>query len=202
MVRGFCGRAALLAMCGTLLAGGKALANSVDDPFTYSSSSVTQPDGGATISFSGVSGSGGYASYGDDIALQGIQISDTGAPGNLGSIDIPFSFTIVQDGFSQTVTDTATIDFTRLDSGGEISTLVSLDAPAVTVGGTIFNVIDPSYAQPTINASGYGHLSVELLATPNPNDAASTPLPKSAAAGTALIGALALASRKRGAAMA
>jgi len=109
------------------------------------------------------------------INIQDVEIAAPTPPPNLINNVVPFSFTLgliqtpgLQPSTPGTDAETVTgfLSITRSDTGGELSSLVSLNIPTISIGNTIYTFSNPSYAAPTVNSApnsvGAGNLSIDI----------------------------------------
>ena len=119
------------------------------------------------------------------INIQDVEIATPTPPPNLISSVVPFSFTLslvqtpgLQPSTPGTDAETVTgfLLITRADTGGELSSLVSLNVPTISIGNTTYTFSNPSYAPPTVNSAsnslGAGNLSIDIdsgIVAPEPS---------------------------------
>jgi hypothetical protein len=178
----------LLRWIPAILAGPLLLAGQARADFSYSTAVVptSAPFGaGSTVSFTSVTKSGLNGSQG--ISIAEVSVASTTAPPATDTTTPPGI--AVQDTItiSQTTPTVGTgtlvingfINFTRSDTGGQLSSFVFNPAAAsnklsVLIGGNTYT-IDPAtlaYSQPTVNDPNTGGISIDLNVVPEPSSLA------------------------------
>ena len=182
-----------------LVAGSNARA---DYSFSTTSGGSVPFDTASTLILTGQPASQ-VLNFTNQINTQDVEIATATAPQNLINATVPFTFTlnIVQTpGFQPStagtgsVTVSGSILVTRSDVGGEISSLVSMTVPPLTIGNTTYTFSTPSYAPPVVNSApngvGAGNLSILITPTIVPEPASLAMM------GTGLAGVIGLALRR------
>jgi hypothetical protein len=155
--------------------------------FSYSSvpSPGTTPSGGSILTLSPV-GSVTELSGSTFVDLADVSLLTTTVPPATDLFSINFSDPISitnmpPPGTAGTgvITLTGTLNFTRSDTGGELSTFtLGSFTPTATIGNTLYTLSNVTYSPPTVDdgPSGNGTISGEITATAVPEPAVASML--------------------------